>query len=213
MRETSETDHAAASFAAVVHLIVMEVKVMARLSGKKIILCFLAVVAASLAFCASPSAAEEEEDPLLGVREGWSWPVVVTPPPDGWESGAGRSIKYAMRAAEREISLRREGIKGREVTFMFSDISETSELPSRLATWRAMKVSVIASFSGAEFNEELAKMCRDDGPSLLLSGGEDTAIRSPDSGRPYPYIFALDLPYYSRANALAEAALLEQPGR
>jgi hypothetical protein len=166
----------------------------------------MAVAAVFLAALIPSARADEADDPLLGVREGWAWPVVVIQPPGGWDSGVGVSIKYAMRAAEREISVRRDAIRGREVTFMFSDLSDASELPRRIETWRAMKVSVIVSFAGEELNGPLMEICRPRGPSLLLSGGEEAKLRDPDSGRPNRYLFALDLPYYARANALAIAA-------
>jgi hypothetical protein len=166
----------------------------------------MAVAAAFLAALIPSAHATDADDPLLGVREGWAWPVVVIQPPEGWDSGEGVSIKYAMRAAEREISVRRDAIRGREVTFMFSDLSDASELPRRFETWRAMKVSVIVSFAGEELNGPLMELCRSRGPSLLLSGGEEAKLYDPDSGRPNRYLFALDLPYYARANALAIAA-------
>jgi hypothetical protein len=89
---------------------------------------------------------------------------------------------------------------------MFSDLADASELPRRIETWRAMKVSVIVSFAGEDLNAPLMELCRSRGPSLLLSGGEEAKLRDPDSGRPHQYLFALDLPYYARANALAIAA-------
>ena len=121
-----------------------------------------ALFAVVLTAAVSASArAAETEDPLLGVREGWAWPVVVVMPPEGWDSPRGDSIKLAMRTAEREISTTREAIRGREVTFMFSDAAKASELKSRLATWRAMKVAVIVTFADDEFNSALAAMCGD----------------------------------------------------
>ncbi|MDR1916848.1 MAG: ABC transporter substrate-binding protein [Synergistaceae bacterium] len=159
----------------------------------------------------TPAHAADDDDPLLGVREGWAWPVVVIQPPEGWDSEAGTSIKYAMRAAEREISIQREAIRGREVTFMFSDVNSIAELPSRLATWRAMKVSVIISFADSELNLHLAELCRSSGPSVILAAGEDASLMNPQTGAPYQYLFALDLPYYARANALAIAAKRERP--
>jgi ABC-type branched-subunit amino acid transport system substrate-binding protein len=169
----------------------------------------------SIVFTARLAAAAgsfDAEDPILGVREGWAWPVVVVMPPEGWDSPKGESVKLAMRTAEREISTTREAIRGREVTFMFSDVADASDLKSRLASWRAMKVAVIVTFADDAFNAALAAMCRDKGPSVIYAGGEGASIKSPDTGRPYPYLFALDLPYYARANALAEAAARERPG-
>ncbi|MDR1884907.1 MAG: hypothetical protein LBQ56_01435 [Synergistaceae bacterium] len=151
------------------------------------------------------------ENNFTGVKEGWAWPVVVIPPPEGWDSPAGASIKYAMRLAERAISLERGGIMGKEVTFMFSGISSPDELTDRMASWRAMGVSIIVSFAGGAMDADLARMCQANGPSVIFSGGEDLAIRNPGTGMPYQFLFALDLPYFARANALAEAAMTEYP--
>lgn len=98
----------------------------------------------SFVVCAAPLAREN----LLGVKEGWAWPVVVCPPPTGWESPRGEAIKLGLRAAERELSLQRKAIRGKEATFMFSSARSSMELAERLETWRAMKVAVILSFSG-----------------------------------------------------------------
>jgi hypothetical protein len=177
--------------------------------GKILPMILFAAAAVSI-FLSGQALAFDEQDPLLGVREGWAWPVVVIQPPEGWESEAGDSIKRAMRAAEREISRNREAIRGKEVTFMFSDVSDPKELPSRIATWRAMNVAAIVTFADSKLSGELAALCRERGPSLIYSGGDDAALRSP-GGPPYPYLFALDLPYYARANALAEAASIARP--
>ncbi|MDR3331054.1 MAG: ABC transporter substrate-binding protein [Synergistaceae bacterium] len=150
---------------------------------------------------------------LAGVKEGWAWPVVVVPPPEGWNSPTGNSIKYAMRTAEREISLKRGGIRGKEVTFMFSNLSSHLELGERLRTWRAMGVYAIVSFGGGEMDDVLKSLCSQNGPSVLFVGGEELPIIDPNTGRPYPYLFTLDLPYFARANALAEIAATENPKR
>ena len=162
------------------------------------------------AFCSEADV--EEREPLLGVREGWSWPVVVIQPPEGWDSPEGNTIKLAMRTAERELSLERDAINGREVTFMFSDVADARELGTRLAMWRAMQVAAIVTFADDEFSDALAELCAENGPSLIYAGGVETSINSPETGEPYPYLFALELPYFARANALAEAASLERPG-
>jgi hypothetical protein len=160
----------------------------------------------------SGAAAAADDDPLFGVREGWSWPVIVIPPSDGWEGEAGESIKLAMRAAERELSLDREAIRGREVTFMFSSVASPDEFKTRLASWRGMRAAAIVTFADADFNAPLAAMCAEGGPSLIYADGEYAEISSRENGRPHPYLFALGLPYYARANALAEAASRERPG-
>jgi hypothetical protein len=177
--------------------------------SRKITACIIFTLAVLFLPC-GVSFASDDEEPLLGVREGWAWPVVVIQPPDGWGSDSGRSIKHAMRTAEREMSIEREAIRGREVTFMFSDVTAVSELPSRMATWRAMNVSAIVTFANPQFNEALSELCRENGPSLLMSGGEEAAIYT-SSGKPYRYLFALDLPYYARANAIAEAVSSASP--
>jgi hypothetical protein len=169
-----------------------------------------------LLFCLTPgisSAAkgQPQDDGLSGVREGWAWPVVVVSPPEGWESPRGRSVKAAMRAAEREISTQRDAIRGREVTFMFSSVSQPAELKERLTTWRAMGVRVIVSFGGGEMDDVLLSLCSSKGPAVVFAGGEDLAVIDGVTGAANPYLFALDLPYFARANALAEVAAAERP--
>ena len=153
------------------------------------------------------------ETDLSGVREGWSWPIIVIQPPEGWDSPAGIAIKYGMRAAEREISLSREGIRGFEATFMFSSVAGPSELAERLRTWRGMKSCAILSFGGGEINDELKRLCAAEGPSVIFAGGEDIAIKDPKNGLPFQYLFALDFTYYARANALAEFASRSVSGK
>ncbi len=158
-------------------------------------------------------AATGEKDPLSAVKEGWGWPVVVIPPPSGWESKTGETIKLGLRAAEREISLQRSGIRGREVIFMFANLRDAKEIPQRMATWRGMKVAAIISFGGGERDSVLRRLCATAGPSVIFAGGENLKIIDPASGEPYPYLFALDLPYFARANALAELAAAQKPQR
>lgn len=150
-------------------------------------------------------------DSLLGVNEGWSWPIVVIAPPGGWETEQGESVKAAMRAAEREVSRNRDAIRGREVTFMFSSIANSAELVERIRVWRSMKVDIIVSFGDDAINDSLQYLCRDDGPSVLFSSGENLSLTNRLQGKPYPYLFALDFPYTSRANALAEMVASENP--
>ncbi|MDR3321238.1 MAG: hypothetical protein LBS93_02230 [Synergistaceae bacterium] len=100
----------------------------------------------------------------------------------------------------------RDGIKGREVTFLFSSIADTSELAARVKTWRGMKACVIVSFAGPEMNDEMKRICSLSGPCVIFAGGEEIAIKDPSTGMPFRYLFALDLPYFARANALAEFA-------
>lgn len=161
----------------------------------------------SFVVCAAPLAREN----LLGVKEGWAWPVVVCPPPTGWESPRGEAIKLGLRAAERELSLQRKAIRGKEATFMFSSARSSMELAERLETWRAMKVAVILSFSGEAYDETLVRLCASRGPSVIFANGEGLVIKESATGKPYPYLFALDLHYYARANALSELALRERP--
>ncbi|MDR3253997.1 MAG: hypothetical protein LBT31_00325 [Synergistaceae bacterium] len=146
------------------------------------------------------------ETPLLGVDEGWAWPVIVIPPPEGWDGPLGESVKYGLRMAEREISRQREGIRGSEVTFMFSTIGEISELRARMNTWKGMNAGIVISFAGQELNEVLKSLCVQSGPCVIFAGGEDIAVKDPSTGMPYRYLFALDLPYFARANALSEYA-------
>lgn len=179
--------------------------------------CFplLLVSAFAVLFAASPLCAAPfeswEEDSMFAVKEGWAWPVVVIQPPEGWDNPAGESIKYAMRLAEREVSRQREGIRGKEVVFLFSSVTDSAELIERIQTWRAMGVMAIVSFGGGEVDRTLRDLCREGGPAVVYAAGEELNVKNPATGTPYPYLFALDLPHYARANALAEAAAAEQP--
>ncbi len=170
-----------------------------------------AVLFAVSALHAAPFEWTEEEDPMFAVKEGWAWPVVVIGPPEGWDGPVGESVKYAMRVAERAVSRQREGIRGKEVVFLFSSVTDSTELVERIRTWRAMGVMAIVSFGGQSIDRTLHYLCRDDGPAVVYAAGETLNVKTPTTGVPYPYLFALDLPYYARANALAEVAATERP--
>lgn len=159
------------------------------------------------------SVAEIEADPMFAVKEGWAWPVVVIPPSGGWDAPEGESIKYAMRIIERQVSRQRGAIRGREVVFLYASEAGIDELPSRLRQWRGMGVRAIVSFGGIEIDTALQSMCRASGPSLISAEGEELSVIDPISKRPYKYIFALDLPYFARSNAIAEAISMEEPRR
>jgi hypothetical protein len=60
-------------------------------------------------------------------------------------------------------------------------------------------------------DDTLLGLCSSGGPAVIFAGGEDLAIIDRATGMVNPYLFALDLPYFARANALAEAAAAEQP--
>lgn len=157
------------------------------------------------------SYADDQEEKLLGVKEGWAWPVVIIAPPSGWDERDGESIKLGFRAAERDISTRRDAIRGREATFMFSSVKTPNEIEKRFKLWQEMRVAVIVSFAGGEIDKVLAKMCSVKGPSVIFADGENVVIRDPVTGKPNPYLFALDFSYYARANALAEFAAQQKP--
>ncbi len=157
---------------------------------------------------AGTAAASEEK--ISGLKEGWSWPVVVIPPPEGWDSEKGRAIKVALRMAEREISTVREAIRGFEVEFMFPQVSDTEEIGKRLHLWRAMKANIILSFAGGDVDRFLARECGNAGPSVIFAGGEDLSLRNA-AGKVQPYLFALDLYKYYKANAFTEVAKKSKP--
>jgi hypothetical protein len=52
----------------------------------------------------------------------------------------------------------------------------------------------------------LINLCAENGPSVVFAEGEEIAINNPATGAARAYLFALDLHYYARANALAAAA-------
>ena len=174
-----------------------------------LIAAFAVLFAASVLHAALYEA--QEEDPMFAVKEGWAWPVVVIGPPEGWDGPVGESVKYAMRIAERAVSRQREGIQGKEVVFLFSSVTDSAELVERIRTWRAMDVMAIVSFGGQSIDRTLHYLCRDDGPAVVYAAGEDLNVKNPTTGAPYPYLFALDLSHYARANALAELAATELP--
>lgn len=143
---------------------------------------------------------------ISGVKEGWGYPVVVIPPEKGWESKDGNSIKWALRLAEREISMKREGIRGHEVTFMFASVQKKEEIKDRLSIWRRMNVAVILSFAGGGgVDQTLRQLCGENGPAVLFVEGENINLSSGDV-KPMPYLFALELPFFFKANAFAERA-------
>ncbi|EHM10232.1 hypothetical protein TheveDRAFT_1108 [Thermanaerovibrio velox DSM 12556] len=140
---------------------------------------------------------------LSALKEGWGWPVVVIPPKEGWGSPEGQSLKWALRTAEMEVSKAHSGVHGRDVVFLYPDISDPEDALKRLKIWRSMKVGVIVCFDDGPVMEALVKACRDSGPSLILSDGEDLSLRGP-SGKPHPYLFALGFFRNYRANVLSQ---------
>ena len=158
-------------------------------------------------------AQNKPSDTLSGVKEGWGYPVVVIPPEKGWESNDGRSIKLALRLAEHQISIQREGIQGREITFMFASIQKKEEIKERLPLWKQMKVAVILSFAdGGGMDQTLRQLCAEKGPAVLFAEGENINLLSADA-KPLPYLFALELPFFYKANAFAERAVKEKQTR
>ena len=150
-------------------------------------------------------AAPSRQVDVSGVDEGWSWPVVVLPPSNGWENDKGRSIKFAMRLAERGVSIERAGIAGKEVTFMFASAINKDNLRQRLEQWRRMGVYLIISFADRTIEDELNRLCASAGPSVIFSSGSEQRLIG-NTTKPYDYLFALDLPFYSRSNAFVARA-------
>lgn len=166
----------------------------------------------SLASSAMASVVDIENDPMFAIREGWAWPVVVVPPPSGWETPEGEAVKYAMRIAERQVSRQRGAIRGKEVVFLYSTADNASDVQARLRQWRDLGVCAIISFAGGEIDDTLSRMCRDAGPSVVFVGGENIRTMPNGSNVPFPFIFALDYSYFARTNAIAEAiSVLSKP--
>ncbi|ACZ18925.1 hypothetical protein Taci_0689 [Thermanaerovibrio acidaminovorans DSM 6589] len=157
-----------------------------------------------LVVLADPSMGTSGED-LTALKEGWGWPVVVIPPKGGWGSPEGDSVKWALRTAEMEVSLRHGGVHGRDVVFMYPNLNGPEDALKRLQIWRAIGVGVILCFDQGPIMEALIRACRERGPSLILSDGEDISLRSP-SGPPWRYLFSLGFFRNYRANALAQLA-------
>lgn len=169
-----------------------------------------ALVVFVLMIAASANAAmigDEDFDPMFAIREGWAWPVVVIPPPGGWDSPEGLSVKYAMRMAERALSRERGAIRGKELVFLFSSINDAGEVAERLKQWRGMDAAAIVSFGGGKIDQTLQYLCRDRGPAVVFCAGEELKLIDPTTRAPYKYLFALDLHYYARSNAIADAGV------
>lgn len=166
---------------------------------------FPIVLVIFLFFAKATSAGASRPVDVSGIAEGWSWPVVVLSPPNGWESVQGRSIKFAMRLAERGISIERAGIAGKEVTFMFASPVNSDNLKQRLEQWRRMGVYLIISFAGGSIENEINRLCASVGPSVIFSSGSEQRLIG-ENMKPHSYLFALDLPFYSRANAFVARA-------
>lgn len=176
---------------------------------KLAVLILLAMLMLTSSAARAASVADIEEDPMFAVREGWAWPVVVVPPAGGWDTALGESVKYAMRISEREVSKKRGGIRGREIVFLYAAESSVGELASRVRQWRQLGARAIISFGGHEIDDELHRLCRVVGPAFLTAGGEELSVIDPATKLPYRYAYALDLHYFARANAIAEAIAIE----
>ena len=155
--------------------------------------------------CLVLGAPRAEAAPLSALKEGWGWPVVVIPPTGGWDTPQGQSVKWALRTAEREVSLTHQGIHGRDVVFLYAPVTSKEEALKRLPQWRAMGVGALLCFANGDLEAALVQACAGRGPSLVLAGGEGLRLRDP-KGRPWPYLFALDLYRNYRANGFAVLA-------
>ncbi len=165
------------------------------------LLCLCALVTAF----AEPVAAEEN------LSREWSFPVVVLPPENGWESDEGESIWLALKVVMEEANAGRDGVAGRDVLFLKSRLPTPEDAPAAVNEWRKNGIKAVISLADPEMDKLLiSAMAADDMP-LLLANGEWVSL-SGEKGRPFKNIFALDLYYPFRAVALAEYAAFRYGG-
>jgi hypothetical protein len=120
---------------------------------------------------------------------------LVIPPDEGWQSEKGISIQKALQWHEAEISESGDGIRGRDLRFVFlppltEDSARSFSLPP------APRAVAVMSFASNHVDRELAGRAAGSklslsGLPLLLAGGEGVPLS--ERGRPVPYLFALDL--------------------
>lgn len=148
-----------------------------------------------------------EENPS---RE-WSFPVVVLPPESGWEGDEGKSAWLALKVVMKEANATRDGVAGRDVLFLKSQLPTPKDAPAAVDEWRKNGVKVVISLADSETDKLLVSAMAADDMPLLLANGEWVSI-SGEKGRPFKNIFALDLYYPFRAVALAEHAAFRYKG-
>ena len=142
---------------------------------------FLCVVNINSAFCAQ------------NQNHDWVWNVLVIPPPGGWETEPGKSIRTALTWCEREISESSSGIGGHDVKFISVPVPNSQDISMSDINLNIDSHTVaVMSFTLTPEADRLlvARMAGMNIP-LMLAGGENVLIDR--AGRPIQNIFALDL--------------------
>lgn len=174
-------------------------------TGKGCCLAALLCLCALVAIFAGPLAAEEN------LSREWSFPVVVLPPENGWESDEGESIWLALKVVMEEANASRDGVAGRDVLFLKSRLPAPKDAPAAVNEWRKNGIKAVISLADPEMDKLLVSAAAVNDMPLLLANGEWVSI-SGESGRPFKNAFALDLYYPFRAVALAEYAAFRYKG-
>lgn len=134
------------------------------------------------------------------ARHSWMWNVLVVPPPEGWDSEAGRSIRTVLSWHEAEISDSGTGAGGHDIEFVhIHELDENSALGVDLPI--DDRTVAILSFASPEVDRALVQRLRGQTVPFLMAGGEDVFIDG--GGRPIGNVFALDLYRDYRCSAFA----------
>lgn len=136
--------------------------------------------------------------------ESWVWNVLVIPPPGGWESDAGRSVRSVLSWHEAEIDESGAGIRGHDLRFVLLPPRGEKEASAPLTADR--HTVAVMSFAAPEVDRALIEGMAPLGLPLLLAGGEEVRLHRAD-GRLLPFAFALDLFRDYRSEALAAYAV------
>lgn len=169
--------------------------------------CLAALLCLCVMAMAFTEAVAAEENPS---RE-WSFPVVVLPPKSGWESDEGKSAWLALKVVMEEANATRDGVAGRDVLFLKSQLPTPKDAPAAVDEWRKNGVKVVISLADSETDKLLVSATAADDMPLLLANGEWVSL-SEENGRPFKNVFALDLYYPFRAVALAKYAAFRYKG-
>ena len=115
---------------------------------------------------------ERRRLPSRPSRRAGGGPVVVIPPTGGWDTPQGQSVKWALRTAEREVSLTHQGIHGRDVVFLYAPVtSQGGGLEAAPPSGGPWGWEALLCFATGDLEAALVQACAGRGPSLVLAGG------------------------------------------
>ncbi|HHV52971.1 MAG TPA: hypothetical protein GXX52_05750, partial [Synergistaceae bacterium] len=124
-------------------------------------------LAALLCFCAIVMAFTEAVAAEGNPSRGWSFPVVVLPPESGWEGDEGKSAWLALKVVMEEANTTRDGVAGRDVLFLKSQMPTPKGAPAAVDEWRKNGVKVVISLADSEMDKLLiSAVAADDMPLL-----------------------------------------------